>query len=119
MAITVSYPAGSRGTRLTLDSIPGDTISTHWNIDGDATFTVVTKTGGSATPNVLSADLSTLNIWLPPSHSYTVRTRHNVAGSGLTAWTNTTMFTSRGPLNSYEKYLALSGIAGVDNIDAQ
>jgi len=118
MAITKSNPAGSRATRLTQTIIPDGAITTHWNFvsaDGES-FTIVTSAAASISKNVLDSDLSFIDIWLPPFHTYTVRTRHGQNSAPSTAWTAVAEFESRGPLNSYEKYLALSGLGGVDNI---
>jgi len=119
MALTTSNLPGSRATRLGLDSVAVGAISTHWNIvltnDGSA-FTIVTTPTGSGSGNVIDGGLSFLDIWLPPSHEYTVRTRHGLNTGSRTGWTLDTSFTSRGPLNSFEKYQALSGISGVDNV---
>ncbi len=119
MAITKTDPAESRATRLTQGTIPGEALTTHWNIVQvlDGSFTTVTSAVASTSPNVLDSDLDFIDIWLPPSHTYTVRTRHGTASGSLTAWTGFEEFTSRGPLNSFEKYQALSGLGGVDNID--
>ncbi len=120
MAITKSNPAGSRATRLQIDPVAGNVTSTQWQINPVAdggTFIITTTASGSTSGNVLAADLDTLDIWLPPSHEYTIRTRHILNTSAKTGWSARTEFTSRGPLNSYQKYLALSGISGVDNID--
>lgn len=118
MAITKSNPAGSRATRLTLDSVAVGAISTHWNIVStfDGAFTTITTANGSTSGNILDSSLSFIDIWLPPSQTYTVRTRHGLNSGSATAWTLRKTFESRGPLNSFEKYLALSGISGVDNI---
>lgn len=117
MAITKTNPAGSRATRLTLDAVAAGAISTHWNIvtTFDGSFTIITTVDGSTSGNVLDGSLSFVDLWLPPSQSYTVRTRHGLHGSA-TAWSIRTAFESRGPLNSFEKYQALSGISGVDNV---
>lgn len=118
MAITKTNPAGSRATRLTLDSVSVGALSTHWNIvtTFDGSFTVVTTAIGSTSENVLDSSLSFIDIWLPPLQTYTVRTRHGLSGGTASAWTVATSFDSRGPLNSFEKYLALSGLGGVDNV---
>jgi len=118
MAITQSIPAGSRATKLTLDSVDGSAETTHWNITSTRgeNFTLITTDSGSTSGNVLDGDLSFIDIWLPPSHSYSVRTRHGIGSGSVTNWTAFEEFTSRGPLNSYEKYLALSGTSGVDNV---
>lgn len=117
MAVTKTNPAGSRATRLTLDVVAGGAISTHWNIvtTFEGSFTIITTTKGSTSGNILDASLSFIDIWLPPFHSYTVRTRHGL-NSGATAWSIRETFDSRGPLNSFEKYQALSGLGGVDNV---
>ena len=118
MALTITTPAGSRATRITQDTVDGAATSTHWNIssDLDGSYIVETTPSGSTSGNVLDGDLSFIDIWLPPSHEYSVRTRHGTAAAH-TAWTAAQTFTSRGPLNSYEKYQALNGTSGVDNID--
>lgn len=118
MAITKSNPAGSRATRLTLDSVTAGARSTHWNIVSavDGAFTLITTANGSTSGNVLDSSLSFLDIWLPPSQTYSVRTRHGLTGGIASAWTTATAFDSRGPLNSYEKFRALSGLGGVDNV---
>lgn len=118
MALAITTPEGSRATRITQDTVPGAAVSTHWNIssDLDGSYIVETTPSGSISGNVLDGSLSFIDIWLPPSHEYSVRTRHGTA-SGHTAWTVAEEFTSRGPLNSYEKYQALSGLGGVDNVD--
>lgn len=117
MAVTKTNPAGSRATRLTLDSVADGAFSTHWNIvtTFDGSFTILTTASGSTSENVLDGSLSFIDIWLPPFHSYTVRTRHGHSG-GATSWSVRESFESRGPLNSFEKYQALSGISGVDNV---
>jgi hypothetical protein len=115
--LTITTPAGTRDTLLTLPSPPAETTKTQWRItpSGESTFTIQTTSSGTDSANVSSSDLQTLNIWLPPLHSYTLQTRHFVSGS-WEAWTTASEFESRGLLNSYEKYLALSGISGVDNV---
>ncbi len=121
MAITVSIPAGSRATRLKLSSVPANTLQTKWRLKStfETSFVITTAFGGSSSANVLDGDINFLDIWLPPFHTYTVETRHVSAVDGVfTDWTAATTFTSRGPLNSFEKYQALSGISGVDNIEA-
>jgi len=117
--LTISTPASSRDTRLTLDTPPAGTTKTQWRITppGESAFTITTTSSGTDSANVSDSDLTTLDIWLPPSHTYALETRHFTNGS-WGAWATESSFTSRGPLNSYEKYLALSGISGVDNIDA-
>jgi len=119
MAITKSNPSGSRATRLTLDSVAVGAISTQWHIvpTFDSSFFITTTASGSTSGNVLDGSLSFIDLWLPPSQGYTVRTRHSLdIGGPPTGWTIRTEFTSRGPLNSFEKYQALSGISGVDNV---
>lgn len=118
MSITKTNPAGSRATRLALDTVAMGAISTHWNIvtTFDGVFTIITRTTGSTSGNVLDSSLSFIDIWLPPSQSYTVRTRHGLNSGNATAWSTRKAFESRGPLNSFEKYKALSGISGVDNV---
>ncbi|MHA2279275.1 MAG: hypothetical protein ACXAC5_00075 [Promethearchaeota archaeon] len=118
MALTITFPTGSRATRITQSNIPGDAVSTHWQLASTpwGTFTIISTTSGTDSANVLDSGLDTLDIWLPPSGSYTIRTRHALADGSNTAWTLTKPFTSRGPLNSFEKYQALSGLGGVDNI---
>lgn len=115
---TIKTPAGSRDTRITLATPATGTTKTQWQLtppDGGL-FTIQTTPSGADTENVSSSDLRTLNIWLPPSHEYSLRTRHFTNGSWA-AWSGLSTFASRGPLNSYEKYLALSGLGGVDNIE--
>jgi len=116
--LTISTPASSRDTRLTLDTPPAGTTKTQWRITppGESSFTIQTTSSGTSSANVSDSDLQTLNIWLPPSHTYVLETRHFTSGS-WGAWSSESTFTSRGPLNSYEKYLALSGISGVDNVN--
>ncbi len=119
MAITKTNPAGSRATRLTQDTVvDADATSTQWNFvhDLNGSFTVVTNELGSTSGNVLDGDLSFIDIWLPPSHVYTIRTRNILNSANATAWTANASFTSRGPLNSFEKYQALNGTSGVDNV---
>lgn len=118
MAITKTNPVGSRATRLTLDAVAAGAISTHWNIvtTFDGSFTIVTTGAGSTSGNVLDGSLSFIDIWLPPSQTYTIRTKHGLNSGSATAWSTTTTFESRGPLNSFEKYQALSGLGGVDNV---
>lgn len=118
MALSKSNPSGSRATRLSLDSIPVGTVSTHWNLVSatDGSFTIVTTAKASSSGNVLDSSTSFIDIWLPPLHVYTVRTRHALDSGSATAWTERKTIESRGPLNSFEKYKALSGLGGVDNI---
>lgn len=120
MAITISFPSGSRATRIELSILPAQVASTHWEITNGllVSFTIRTTSGGTTSSNVLDSALDFIEIWLPPSHAYHVRTRHTllVDNGSLTSWTAAVNFTSRGPLNSYEKYLVLSGISGTDNI---
>lgn len=114
---TITTPAGSRDTRIVLTTSTSGTTKTQWQFtqpDGGV-FTMQTTSLGTNSGNVSSSDLQTLNIWLPPSHDYSLRTRHFTSGS-WEAWSSLSSFTSRGRLNSYEKYLALSGISGVDNV---
>ncbi len=118
MSITKSNPVGSRATRLALDAVAAGALSTHWNIVStfDGSFTVVTTATGSTSGNILDGSLAFIDIWFPPSHSYTVRTRHGLDSGNVTNWTTRKTFESRGPLNSFEKYRALSGLGGVDNV---
>lgn len=118
MAITQTNPAGSRATRLTQSAVADGAMTTHWNIVPSigGNFTLVTTSIGSTSGNVLDGSLSFLDIWLPPSQTYTVRTRHGIGSGSMSAWTAFEEFASRGALNSFEKYQALSGISGVDNI---
>ncbi len=119
MAFIVSLPVGSRATRLALTvTAPAGTAQTQWKFESDldSTFAIITTFTGSTSANVLDSDLDTLDIWLPPSHVYTVQTRHLIAGN-YTDWQADQEFTSRGPLTSFEKYQALSGIAGDSNVD--
>lgn len=114
---TVKTPAGSRDTRITLATPATGTTKTQWQLtqpDGGI-FTIQTTSSGTDSENVSSADLRTLNIWLPPLHEYSLKTRHFTNGSWA-AWSSSSIFVSRGLLNSYEKYLALSGLGGVDNV---
>lgn len=118
MPITKTTPSGSRATRLTVDSVPEGSISTHWEIvtPFDGVFTVVTTVNGSSSGNVLGGNLSYIDLWLPPFHSYTVRVRHGLKSGDVTDWTTRRSFESRGPLNSFENYQVLSGLGGVDNV---
>lgn len=113
MALTVTYPSGSRATRLELDSIPANTEATHWEFSSDhnGTFSVSTTISGSSNGNVLGGSLSYIDIWLPPSQTFEIRTRHAITDDAPTAWTSSSPFVSRGLLNSYETYLALSGLS--------
>lgn len=118
MAISKSNPSGSRATRLRLSSVAVGAISTHWNLvsETDGSFTIVTTASGSTSGNVLDGDTSFIDIWLPPLHAYTVRTRHGLNSGSVTSWTKRKTFESRGLLNSFEKYQALSGLGGSDNV---
>ncbi len=118
MAISVFYPAGSRGTKIELDSLPANIISTIWELSSVAggVFSIRTTSGGTNSGNVLDSNLDYLTIWLPPAEEFGIRTRHGLSTGGPTAWTTKVSFDSRGRLNSYEKYLALSNISGVDNV---
>ncbi len=118
MAISVLYPAGSRGTKIELDTLPADIISTIWQLSSVAggTFSIRTTLGGTDSGNVLDSNLDYLTIWLPPAEEFGIRTRHGLTNERTTEWTTKVFFDSRGHLNSHEKYLALSGISGVDNV---
>ncbi len=110
MGISKSDPRGSRATRLRLDSIPVGTVSTHWNLVSatDGSFTVVTTAKKSSSGNVLDSSTSFIDIWLPPVHTYTVRTRHGLDSGSVTAWTKRKTIESRGLLNSFDKFHVLS-----------
>lgn len=121
MALTTTFPTGSRATRIVQSNVPGNAVSTHWQLASasQGTSTVVTTASGTDSANVLDSGLDTLDIWLPPSGAYTIRTRHALVDGSNSAWTLAKSFTSRGPLNSFEKYQALSGLGGVDNVVAE
>lgn len=117
--IEVLYPSGSRATRVKASTTPADAIKTYWRFQpevGDS-FIVESTAGESVSANVLRADLEWIDIWLPPLHQYTVSIRHKIIGGSLTTWSSSKTISSRGPLNSFEKYQALNG-DGVDNIRA-
>lgn len=118
MAITKSNPPGSRATRLVQDETSPSATSTKWEIvpEFDKSFIITTTAAGAIRGSILASGLNFVDIWLPPSHNYTVRTRHTFKSGSPSAWTSRTPFVSRGPLNSFEKYLALSGISNVDNV---
>lgn len=119
MALTATSPAGSRDTRLVISDPPAGTTETKWEINpvsaGD-TFTMTTTSSGIDSGNVSSSNLITLNIWLPPFHDYALRTKHLTSGN-WGSWSSSTEFSARGILNSFEKYQALNGTSGVDNVD--
>lgn len=97
-----SSPAGSRATRLSISGTE-DADRTAWEITDIAngtTFTLVTTSSGTNSGNVLFSNLTTLDIWLPPYHSYLVRTRQYDGEWG--EWSEYSTFESRGPLNSFE-----------------
>jgi len=102
----VSYPTGSRGTRLTITSAAG-AISTQWDFTGASTFTVTTGANTGAFGSVLDSDIDFVDYWLPPFHIYLVRTRQYVNGV-WTEWTTFQTVVSRGPVNSFENYTILN-----------
>jgi len=119
--IARSIPSRSRGTKLIHSNSNASAVQTHWELTptlGAAgnKFTIITTASGANSANVLSASLTALNIWLPPFHKYNVRTRQKLANGTFTSWTDVQLIESRGPLNSFEKYQALSGLGGVDNV---
>ncbi len=119
MAVKVEFPPRSRATRFRLKSIPAGTSLTQWKFTptfGTPFIITTTPTEGTG-ENVLRGRLYLVDIWLPPFHTYTLKTRHYVTNVWQ-AWSATQKIATRGPLNSFEKFLALSG-TGVDNVDAQ
>lgn len=83
MAIIKSDPPGSRATRLFLVDIPSNTTSTLWRLTPTfgSVFVIRTTIIGSSSGNVLASSLDTLDIWLPPSETYTVQTKHGLSGA--------------------------------------
>lgn len=107
---SVSYPAGSRATRLSVSGALSIATVTQWELTdilNGTTFTIRTTSSGTRSSNVLDSDLDTLDIWLPPYHSYMFRTRQQVAGA-WGAWSDYVTFTSRDPLNSFDTARSLN-----------
>lgn len=107
MGISVSFPPETRDTRLSINNVPTGAVKTEWRLKEtySKAFHIVTGT----------ESLDKLDIWLPPLHNYDLKTRYYVGGA-WTNWSTSYNFDTRGPLNSYENYLALSGISGVVDI---
>jgi hypothetical protein len=106
--VRVSYPVGTRGTLLAISSDPS-AIETQWQFtDHDGRdFTFTTLSGVVNADNVLNSSLSFIELWLPPYHRYFLRTRQLTDGS-WGEWSDYLGFESRGPLNSYENFYAIS-----------
>ncbi len=117
MAAKIEFPLGSRSTRLRLKNIPSGTTLTQWHITplNEKPFILTTDKSGGNGANILGGNLSYVDIWLPPFHNYELKTRHKVNGK-LKSWSTIQEFTSRGPLNSFEKFQALSGQTALDNV---
>ena len=112
----IENPGGSRATRLRLKSVPAGTTMTQWHLipPGGEPFIVTTTPSRGEGSNILGGSLSYVDIWLPPLHTYDLKTRHFVTDKWKD-WSDSQEFTSRSPLNSFEKYQALNRSA-VDNI---
>jgi len=117
----MTYPTGSRGTRLIVRDHNPLTVFTEWEfIDADGNhFVIRTDSNGAVNAeNVLSASTDYIEMWFPPYHYYRVRTRQYFAGR-WNAWTPYEYFQTRGPLNSFEKFYALNSesLTQVDGVD--
>ena len=103
-----------RATRITNKLADKNTTQTQWEfqIPGGNPFTFVTKASGETrgSGNVLGASVSHLDLWLPPSTTFDVRTRQFQEGA-WTAWTPRdpeSRITSLGYINSFQKYEVLN-----------
>ena len=101
---------GSRSTRFSATVIPITSkvqwkFVDHWNND----FYFTTNNSGviEDADNVDNSTLSTIDLWLPPYHTYRVRTRQYY-NEAWHAWSEESSLGSRGPLNSYESYYVLN-----------
>ena len=127
--VSLTTPVGSRGTLLTFNGIKTNSnpitaaetgsiktitayfqpTQTRWNIimeNGDE-FVMVTTATGSDSPNILDADLWSLDIWLPPLNNFRLRVQQNFNGT-YTPWTSFASLTSKGFVNSFENYAILN-----------
>lgn len=112
-ALASSTTVGSRYTTLSLASSADlDITQTKWEITmpDNSAFIINTDESGPIIPNenIRSADLTSLEIWLPPLHTIRVRVRQAVGGSFATNWSDYTSLETKGLFNSYERYLELS-----------
>ena len=101
-----------RATRLVNNFvIAARATQVQWEItpSGGKRFIYTTTASSESTgdPSVLTASLTTLDLWLPPSSKYTVRTRQHIDGA-WTYWSPSFAFTSLGYINSFEKYAILN-----------
>jgi len=113
-----------QATRLENQVYSSESIFTEWkvSVNGGDEFTYST-TNNKVVPsgNVLGGSKNTLDLWLPPNHPITVRTRQFVNGQ-YSAWTAKSHSTSLGYVNSYDKYRILSrntttiSSKGVENV---
>ncbi len=82
MAITITrtVPSGSRGTRFSLSGGNSNAVGTQWHFLGEDgfDFTITSTSSGAVGENVISASLTVLDIWLPPSHTYSLKARQRL-----------------------------------------
>ena len=107
---------GFRTTRLSIFSVGPDIVETHWQLEGpDGKFNLRSTIFSANSPNVISASLDFLDIWLPPFTTFSVRARHRTGSKDKTgavwgAWSEKTTFITPAPMNSYDRGRALSDL---------
>lgn len=118
--ITRTVPTGGRFTRFSLSGNNNDAVGTQWYFLGEDgfDFTITSTSSGAVGENVISASLTVLNIWLPPSHTYSLKARQRLGTYipwGDISWSAVHTVVSRGLMNSSENYAVLN--SGIQTIE--
>ncbi len=99
----------SRGTRLEFDDSNTEAWKTIWEfVNTDGAFKISTTDLGSASPNVIDADINFIEIWLSPSSQYRIRAKQMLLDNSYTDWTPYLIFRSKGISNSFEQMKMLN-----------